>query len=147
MAIHFGSSARVWVDGVELSGVRPRRRRNKQLVHVDDATHTAAKDFCEARGENMTRWVSDLVRDAAARANCEHVLLGVRGSPKRMSASVHQVIEAPRREHSAKPPEVRERIVQLMGDVPRIELFAREAAPGWSRWGLEAPAGDGLVTL
>ena len=33
--------------------------------------------------------------------------------------------------HSAKPPEVRDRIVQLFGDVPRIELFARETVPGW----------------
>jgi len=84
---------------------------------------------------------------AYTRANAELVMLGVRGSPKVASHSVQSVIEAPRREHSAKPPEVRERIVKLMGDVPRIELFAREAAPGWSRWGLEAPAGDGLVTL
>ena len=26
-----------------------------------------------------------------------------------------------------------------MGDLPRIELFAREAAPGWDVWGNEAP--------
>ena len=25
----------------------------------------------------------------------------------------------------------------LMGDVPRIELFARERAPGWDAWGDE----------
>jgi N6-adenosine-specific RNA methylase IME4 len=34
---------------------------------------------------------------------------------------------------------VRDRIVALMGDVPRIELFARHAVSGWDRWGLEAP--------
>ena len=36
-----------------------------------------------------------------------------------------------------EPPEVRERIVQLLGDVPRIELFARQRADGWDAWGDE----------
>ena len=36
-----------------------------------------------------------------------------------------------------KPQEARERIVQLMGDVPRIELFARQKTPGWDVWGNE----------
>ena len=43
--------------------------------------------------------------------------------------------------HSAKPPEVRDRIVKLMGDVPRIELFARERVHGWDALGNEI---DGL---
>lgn len=46
---------------------------------------------------------------------------------------------SPIREHSRKPDEVRDRIVELLGDLPRIELFAREAAPGWDCWGKEAP--------
>lgn len=33
--------------------------------------------------------------------------------------------------------EVRERIVQLFGDLPRIELFAREKTSGWHVWGNE----------
>ena len=41
-------------------------------------------------------------------------------------------------EHSKKPEEARNRIVRLMGDVPRIELFARSRAPGWDVWGNEA---------
>lgn len=80
------------------------------------------------------------------RGNTEPCLLAVRGSPKRVSASVSQVvldpadpsvIEAPVLRHSAKPAAVRERIVELMGDRPRVELFAREAAPGWLSWGNE----------
>ena len=59
------------------------------------------------------------------RANPEYVLLGVKGKPNRVSASVHSVVPAPRGEHSAKPHEVNKRIVQLLGDVPRAELFAR----------------------
>lgn len=83
------------------------------------------------------------------RGNSEVVLLATFGRPKRMDAGVSQIvidqslepetIFAPRGQHSAKPPEVRERIVQLMGDVPRIELFARERAAGWHSWGNELP--------
>lgn len=49
-------------------------------------------------------------------------------------------VRAPRtRVHSEKPKIVRDRIVGLYGDRPRIELFARDAADGWARWGNEAP--------
>ncbi len=40
-------------------------------------------------------------------------------------------------EHSKKPAETRDRIVELMGDLPRIELFARQKVPGWDVWGNE----------
>lgn len=71
------------------------------------------------------------------RANCEACMLATRGHPKRQSASVHQVIISHIEEHSKKPEEARERIVELMGDVPRIELFARRKSPGWDVWGNE----------
>ena len=41
------------------------------------------------------------------------------------------------REHSRKPDEVRDRIVELCGELPRIELFARQHADGWDCWGNE----------
>lgn len=71
------------------------------------------------------------------RANPEYCLLGIRGKMKVVSHSVHSIVEAPVGKHSAKPPEVRERIVELFGDVPRIELFARERVDGWDADGLE----------
>jgi len=71
------------------------------------------------------------------RANAEICILATRGNPKRRSAAVHSVVDSPIGRHSAKPHEVRERIVALMGDLPRIELFAREATPGWTVWGNE----------
>lgn len=74
------------------------------------------------------------------RANTEDCLIATRGKPKRISASVRQFVESPIQEHSAKPREVRDRLVQLLGDVPRIELFARTTSPGWDAWG------DGLPT-
>lgn len=71
------------------------------------------------------------------RANAEICLLATRGKPKRIDAGVHQVVFAPVGRHSAKPPAVRDRIVKLLGDVPRIELFARERVNGWDCWGDE----------
>lgn len=73
------------------------------------------------------------------RANAELCIVATKGSPKRQSRRVHQVILSPIEEHSKKPDEARNRIVELMGDVPRIELFARQKTPGWDVWGNEAP--------
>jgi len=71
------------------------------------------------------------------RANTEPVLLGVRGNIHRVARNVPQLLVAPVREHSRKPDEIRERIVRLMGDLPRIELFARERHEGWDAEGDE----------
>lgn len=59
-----------------------------------------------------------------------------RGSPRRRSKGVRQIIRAPRREHSRKPDEQYERIEELVGG-PYLELFARQSWPGWSAWGNE----------
>lgn len=77
------------------------------------------------------------------RANTEPCLLATRGRPKRASAGVHQVVEAPLARHSEKPAEVRDRIVKLAGEVSRIELFAREIAPGWDAWGIDLAGAAG----
>lgn len=70
------------------------------------------------------------------RANAEVVLLGTRGRPLRVSAGVHSVVQTPFIAHSRKPDEVRQRIVKLMGDLPRLEMFARgDVEDGWERWG------------
>lgn len=65
------------------------------------------------------------------RANPELCLIATKGSPKRMSAAVHSVVDTPVERHSKKPDEVRRRIVELLGDVPRAELFARQKYDGW----------------
>jgi len=74
--------------------------------------------------------------------NAELCLLGRRGKFVRASKSVKQIVLAPRGRHSAKPPEVRDRIVQLCGDVPRVELFAREKAEGWDCLGFDIDGKD-----
>ena len=71
------------------------------------------------------------------RSNPEICLLATRGNPKRASRAVHSVIDTRIREHSQKPDEVRDRIVELMGDLTRIELFARQRVEGWDCWGNE----------
>lgn len=71
------------------------------------------------------------------RANAELCIIATKGHPKRKSAGVHQVIMSRIEEHSKKPDETRNRIVELIGDLPRIELFARQQADGWDCWGNE----------
>ena len=71
------------------------------------------------------------------RANAEFCVLATKGKPKRMAKNVHQVIVSHIEEHSKKPDEARRRIVRLMGDLPRIELFARQKSAGWDVWGNE----------
>jgi site-specific DNA-methyltransferase (adenine-specific) len=71
------------------------------------------------------------------KSNCEVCLLGVKGKPFKISNQVSSVIISPLRNHSQKPPEAQERIIKLCGDVPRIELFARQKTEGWDVWGNE----------
>lgn len=82
------------------------------------------------------------------RANSEFCLLCTRGDVRAVSHAVHQLVETegevlrePQNDHSAKPAVVRDRIVELVGDVPRIELYARERAAGWDAWGDQVPGG------
>lgn len=54
-----------------------------------------------------------------------------------LSHAVRQLIIAPPREHSRKPPEAAERLEALFGDVTRLELFSRTPREGWTAWGNE----------
>jgi len=72
------------------------------------------------------------------RANAEICLLATKGKGcKRIDASVRNVQFYPRVRHSKKPSEFRNEIVRLFGDLPRIELFARQKVEGWDCWGNE----------
>lgn len=77
------------------------------------------------------------------RANAELCLLALKGKLSPVSRAVRSLVAAPRgKEHSKKPDEVRRRIVQLFGDVRRIELFARHRSVGWHAWGNEMRDSD-----
>lgn len=79
------------------------------------------------------------------RRNTEICLLATKGNPKAKDHSISEIIEtdfpisieAKLAKHSEKPNEFREAIVRLCGDIPRIELFAREKWEGWDSWGNE----------
>ena len=77
-------------------------------------------------------------------SNAEYCLIARNGKYWRESRRVKQVILAPKQEHSKKPDETRERIVQLCGNLPRIELFARQRTEGWDCWGNEL---SGISTM
>ena len=65
-------------------------------------------------------------------------MLGKKGKGlQRKSKKVHQIIDSPvdQKFHSKKPDIVRSRIIELFGDVSRIELFARTKIHGWDIWG------------
>ena len=71
------------------------------------------------------------------RANSESCLFAVRGKPKVASHGVRQLVVARRRAHSQRPDEVADALVALMGDVPRLEMFARATRIGWDAHGDE----------
>src|SRR3990167_8289350 len=89
------------------------------------------------------------------KSNVEICLIGVKGKAPKESNSVSQIIETVREEHSRKPDIVRDRIIELCGDLPRIELFTRpkpqmrldgtNTFDGWDVWGNEVES-DVILT-
>ncbi len=71
------------------------------------------------------------------RGNAEVCLLATKGHPKRAAKNIHQFIISPIEQHSKKPDITRTKIIALAGDLPRIELFARQTPDGWDIWGNE----------
>lgn len=72
------------------------------------------------------------------KSGCELCLIATRGKDAHKMVINHRVnsfIEYPKSQHSKKPDIVRDSIVELVGDRPRIELFARDNFDGWDVWG------------
>ncbi len=70
-------------------------------------------------------------------ANPELCLLATHKTFPKRKRAIKQLVLSPLREHSRKPDEVRDRIVELVGDLLRIELFAHQKVEGWDCWGNE----------
>ena len=70
---------------------------------------------------------------------CEICLLATKGTAHKLLKSFNEksYIEEAKTEHSRKPEEARNRIERMFGNLPRIELFARQYADGWDCWGNE----------
>ena len=81
------------------------------------------------------------------RANAELCLIATKGKPKRINCGVHSIVDTPIESHSKKPEEVKKRIIDLCGDLPRIELFARNKSDGWDVWGNEVESDIDLLNL
>ena len=68
------------------------------------------------------------------RVSHEFMLLGVRGKLTFADHGMRSWIEDARRKHSAKPDVVRD-MIEKASPGPRLELFARQQAEGWTSWG------------
>lgn len=75
------------------------------------------------------------------RKSCEFCFLGLKGKTSKMlkTHTIKQFANIPfdTLKHSQKPTEIRDKIVMMVGDLPRIELFARQKTEGWDVWGNE----------
>lgn len=117
----FKSIAFQWVKLNKAANVEAMQKAASSSESIDEAM----KKCCFF---GLGRWT---------RGNTEPCLIAVKGKPKRVSASVGQLVFAPLTKHSAKPPVVRDKIISLMGGGTKIELFARQHADGWDCWGNE----------
>lgn len=85
-------------------------------------------DMSEVRGDGLGKYTI---------SNAEYCLIARKGKYWRKARNVKQIIMTPKYKHSKKPDEIKNRIVELCGDLPRIELFARKKTEGWDVWGNE----------
>lgn len=78
------------------------------------------------------------------RSRHELLLLATKGGipAPAMGSQWPSVIDAKVGKHSAKPEKFYDLIEQYFPNLPKIELNARIARPGWDRWGNEAPTED-----
>lgn len=98
---------------------------------------TVAFTWAKQGRVNKSRW--HIGMGFYTRANPEMCLLGTKGKTlRRENKGVRQLVVSPVREHSRKPDSIRNDIVRLFGDIPRLEMFARTRSDGWDVWGDEA---------
>jgi N6-adenosine-specific RNA methylase IME4 len=64
----------------------------------------------------------------------EFLLFGIRGSAPFQDRGLISWGEYGRGPHSTKPAEIRD-LIERASPAPRLELFARRVAPGWTVWG------------
>lgn len=76
------------------------------------------------------------------RANPEICIIATKGSIKRLSASISNLQIFPIEHHSKKPDQFKDLIIELVGNLSRIELFARQTTQGWDSWGNEIEGGS-----
>jgi N6-adenosine-specific RNA methylase IME4 len=120
----FSSTAFCWV----------KLTRERKRGYAGSTEGFPLQDLAEYRALVRTGKGFHMGNGYTTRKNIELCLLGRRGNPKRLSASVRELIIAPVREHSRKPDEQYERIEKFCAG-PYLELFARQRWPGWTSIG------------
>ncbi len=90
--------------------------------------------MAEAKSEiaHLVLWL--VLLDAG---KCGNLLACYQRTPKAAIKQGISIYYFPVEQHSKKPDITREKILALMGDLRRIELFARQHTPGWDVWGNE----------
>jgi site-specific DNA-methyltransferase (adenine-specific) len=114
-------------------------------AHIPDAIELCSKwgfkyvtvGFVWEKRTKNNKLVSNL--GAWTLKNYELCLFATRGKMLQYKKvnNIKQKVKAERTKHSKKPDIVRKNIELLFGDLPRIELFARETSDGWDSWGNE----------
>ena len=82
---------------------------------------------------------------AYTRKSCEFCYIGRRGKSIIKDHTQYQYYAEPKRKHSQKPDRIKNLIVKMCGDLPRIELFARQKTEGWDVWGNEVESDIDLL--
>ena len=102
-----------------------------RLQGFDYVSHCIWRKIRRGKGRGTGYWFT---------GEHEILLVGTRGNiPAPPTALCGSVIDAPVGRHSEKPEIFAELIERAFPNVPKIELNARAARPGWDSWGLEAP--------
>ena len=134
-----GKNAKKYRKGAEYGSARwatfPQLKEALQLIKAWGFIYKSVAFVWLKQNRKSPTWFYGL--GFWTRGNAEICLLATKGHPKRQSNKVHQFIISPVEQHSKKPDITREKILALMGDLPRIELFARQHTPGWDVWGNE----------
>lgn len=145
-----------WIDNLQVKEIAdddcilflwvtmPKLNECWQLIEKWGFTYKTVGFTWIKRNSEMNSWFIGMGR--WTRANAELCLIATRGHPKRINAGIHSVIDTSIKKHSQKPSKVRESIVRLVGDLPRIELFARTKTYGWDVWGNEVKSDIDLIS-
>lgn len=131
----------LWVDRQHHYEAKERLAQAWGPIVVDDPVYGPIRQPWTYRYDYI--WDKELIgRGFGNRDQHEHLLAFTIGDvpmplPELRAPSVYR---ERRGEHSDKPSYFRDLINAQYGTLPKIELFAREAAPGWAVWGNQAPA-------
>mgnify|MGYP001046508195 CR=1 FL=1 len=130
-----------WVK-TNRNGLKIRLEHLQRVIKgIFSAADSGDGAYVRLAGELVEGWHFGL--GYHTRGNPEICLLATRGRGLRRGGNgVQNLLVSALGEHSQKPDEVRERIIRLYGEVPRIELFARQRSAGFEAWGNEAPGGS-----